>query len=41
MAPSPQATIYDTDVLIYCISKLMNRKDIDEAIGPVVRITTQ
>ena len=34
------ATIYDKDVLIYCISKLMHRKNNGEAIGPVVRITT-
>src|ERR1700730_12659921 len=34
------ATIYDKDVLIYCISKLMHRKNNGDAIGPVVRITT-
>jgi len=34
------ATIYDKDVLIYCISKLMHRKNNGEAIGPIVRITT-
>ena len=34
------ATIYDKDVLIYCISKLMHRKNNGEPIGPVVRITT-
>src|SRR6202142_3563913 len=34
------ATIYDKDLLIYCISKLMHRKNNGEAIGPVVRITT-
>ena len=34
------ATIFDKDVLIYCISKLMRRKNDGEAIGPVVRITT-
>ena len=34
------ATIYDKDVLIYCISKLMHRKNNGESIGPVVRITT-
>ena len=34
------ATIFDKDVLIYCISKLMHRKNNGEAIGPVVRITT-
>lgn len=34
------ATIFDKDVLIYCISKLMHRKNREEEIGPVVRITT-
>jgi plasmid replication initiation protein len=34
------ATIFDKDVLIYCISKLMHRKNAGQAIGPVVRITT-
>jgi plasmid replication initiation protein len=34
------ATIFDKDVLIYCISKLMHLKNHDEPIGPVVRITT-
>lgn len=34
------ATIFDKDILIYCISKLMHRKNHDEPIGPVVRITT-
>lgn len=34
------ATIYDKDLLIYCISKLMHRKNNGDAIGPVVRITT-
>lgn len=34
------ATIYDKDLLIYCISKLMHRKNNGEPIGPVVRITT-
>lgn len=34
------ATIFDKDVLIYCISKLMRRRNRGEAIGPVVRITT-
>ena len=34
------ATIFDKDVLIYCISKLMHRRNHGEAIGPVVRITT-
>ena len=35
------ATIYDKDILIYCISKLMHRKNNGEPIGPVVRITTR
>jgi plasmid replication initiation protein len=34
------ATIFDKDVLIYCISKLMHLKNQGEEIGPVVRITT-
>lgn len=34
------ATIFDKDVLIYCISKLMHMKNQGEEIGPVVRITT-
>lgn len=34
------ATIFDKDVLIYCISKLMHRKNSGQTIGPVVRITT-
>ncbi len=34
------ATIFDKDILIYCISKLMHRRNHGEAIGPVVRITT-
>jgi plasmid replication initiation protein len=34
------ATIFDKDVLIYCISKLMHRRNRGEAIGPMVRITT-
>ena len=34
------ATIFDKDVLIYCISKLMHSKNQGEEIGPVVRITT-
>jgi plasmid replication initiation protein len=34
------ATIFDKDVLIYCISKLMHRKNAGQPIGPVVRITT-
>ena len=34
------ASIFDKDILIYCISKLMHRKNRGEAIGQVVRITT-
>ena len=34
------ATIYDKDVLIYCISKLMHRKNNGEAIGPIMRISS-
>lgn len=34
------ATIYDKDILIYCISKLMHAKNNGEVIKPVVRITT-
>lgn len=34
------ATIFDKDVLIYAISKLMHRRNHDQAIGQVVRITT-
>ena len=34
------ATIFDKDVLIYCISKLMHMQNMGEEIGPVVRITT-
>jgi plasmid replication initiation protein len=34
------ATIFDKDVLIYCISKLMHLKNQGEEIGPIVRITT-
>lgn len=34
------ATIFDKDVLIYCISKLMHMRNHGEEIGPVVRITT-
>lgn len=34
------ATIFDKDILIYCISKLMNAKNHGKAIGQVVRITT-
>ena len=34
------ATIFDKDVLIYAISKLMHRRNNGDPIGPVVRITT-
>jgi plasmid replication initiation protein len=34
------ATIFDKDILIFCISKLIDRRNRGEAIGPVVRITT-
>ena len=34
------ATIFDKDILIFCISQLMDRRNRDEKIGPVVRITT-
>ncbi len=34
------ATIFDKDVLIYCTSKLMHRRNQGEEIGPYVRITT-
>ena len=34
------ATIFDKDVLIYCISQLMRGKNDGETIKPVVRITT-
>lgn len=34
------ATIYDKDILIYCISKLMHAKNEGAVIKPVVRITT-
>jgi plasmid replication initiation protein len=34
------ASIFDKDILIYCISKLMHRKNRGETIGQVVRITT-
>ena len=34
------ATIFDKDVLIYCISKLMHMRNQGLEIGPVVRITT-
>ena len=34
------ATIFDKDVLIYCVSKLMHKKNQGESIGPQVRLTT-
>ena len=34
------ATIFDKDVLIYCISKLMHMRNQGQEIGQVVRITT-
>ena len=34
------ATIHDKDLLIYCVSKLMHRRNQGEAIRQVVRITT-
>jgi plasmid replication initiation protein len=34
------ATIFDKDVLIYVISKLMHMKNSGQEIGPVVRLTT-
>jgi len=34
------ATIFDKDILIFCISQLMDRRNRGEPIGPVVRITT-
>jgi len=33
-------TVYDKDILIYCISKLMAMKNSGQEIGPVVRLTT-
>jgi hypothetical protein len=34
------ATIYDKDILIYCISQLMNKQKRNETIGPRIRITS-
>lgn len=34
------ATIYDKDILIYCISQLMDKLKRGEAVGPRVRITS-
>jgi plasmid replication initiation protein len=33
-------TVFDKDILIYCISKLIHLKNAGEAIGPRVRLTT-
>jgi len=33
-------TVYDKDVLIYCISKLMAMRNAGQEIGPTVRLTT-
>ena len=33
-------TVYDKDILIYCISKLMAMKNAGQEIGPTVRLTT-
>ncbi len=33
-------TVFDKDILIYCISKLMHKKNNGEPIGPKVRLTT-
>src|SRR5690242_15792338 len=35
------ATIYDKDILIYCISQLMAKLKRDEKVGPRVRITSR
>jgi Replication initiator protein A len=35
------ATIYDKDILIYCISQLMEKLKRNEAVGPRVRITSR
>jgi plasmid replication initiation protein len=34
------ATIYDKDILIYCISQIMEKLKCKEAVGPRVRITS-
>src|SRR5579863_3457600 len=36
-----QATIYDKDILIYCISQLMEKLKHKEKVGPRVRITSR
>ena len=33
-------TVFDKDILIYCISKLMHMKNLGRPIGPKVRLTT-
>ncbi len=33
-------TVFDKDVLIYCISKLVDMKDNGQSIGPCIRLTT-
>ena len=33
-------TVFDKDILIYCISKLVQMKNAGQAIGPCVRLTT-
>lgn len=35
------ATIYDKDILIYCISQLMEKLKRNEAVGPRIRITSR
>ena len=34
------ATVFDKDILIYCISKLVSMRDDGKEIGPCVRLTT-
>ncbi len=34
------ATVFDKDILIYCISKLISMRDEGRSIGPCVRLTT-
>ena len=34
------ATIYDKDILIYCISQVMEKKKRGEDVGPRLRITS-
>ncbi len=34
------ATVFDKDILIYCISKLVSMRDGGKEIGPCVRLTT-